>query len=190
MDSSDVVREKVKAFRSSYKRNPNKYETPPSIEYLVKSLEAVDEFDDKDDVFDLYGNLCMEYIKYKMFDKALHLFHDRTNVFKENPIAWISLAEHLIFFEKDYAEAKRISKIAVNVSKEKGQFIRHAYNNLARSARGVEDYKLLENTLSDIMKIHTLPGRGDIGFETDFLSDLPKGVVDEKLLSNYYELAK
>lgn len=192
MLDSEKIREKIKNLRAEYKLDKDKYSYPPSLEYLENLLKDVKESENEDvnNIFDLYGTLSMEYVRYKMNDKALKILKDRIDAYRDNPLSWIALAEHLIFFEENYQEAKKVSEMAIQVAKEKGKFIRHAYNNLARSSRKLADYSLLENTIKEIMKIRTLPGRGDIGYEVDFLEDLPLGVLDKNLVNEYMKLAK
>lgn len=188
MNSSETLRKEVKRLRIAYQENPGRYVKPPSIEYLEDLLKTTGACEDDYDVFDLYGSLCMEYIKYKMYANALEILETRAKRYKDNPISWISLAEHLNFFEKNYSEAKRISLIAIQVAKQNGKFLRYAYNNLARAARNLGDYELLESSISEIIKIRTLPGRGDIDYEEDFITDLPDGVIDKELLAEYWAL--
>ncbi len=162
-------------------------ELPASIGYLLGLIESTA---DEETRFELYGLLSNEYARLGMRAEATMAMENCAREFSQDPVSWIALAEHLIFIDNNYAAAKEVVQTAISKAKESGHFLRHAYNNLARVARNLEDYKLLEETLVTLTRIKTMPGRGDVAFEKDFLEGLPKGVVEPSILRKYLKNCK
>ena len=184
MVNSAQIREKLTELRADAVQNAG---TPKTIIYLQSLILTTD---DKDDRFDLAGLLCMEFTRYNMHSDATRTLENLAREFSDDPVAWIGLAEHLIFGEEDYDRALTVSRIAIECARNAGRFVRDAYQNLARAARGIGDYDLLEDTLVSLLRIRTLSRRGDVVPEDDFIKDLPEGAIDPKVLNRYSKLVK
>ncbi|MFK8067413.1 MAG: hypothetical protein AB8D52_04135 [Gammaproteobacteria bacterium] len=158
MSSKDSINNELKSLRKEFdlEKKTDISLTPLSIKYLEEKLSNTDDQYEKVEFFRL---LSMEYVRYGLNGKATEVYMLRCELFPEDPLSWIALAEHNIWYEENYIDAKVAAEIAIKKANANGKFIRHAYNNLARAAKGQKDYDLLEKTLKKLLTIQNKWGQ-------------------------------
>lgn len=157
---------------------------PQSVTFLEDIISSTEDARDR---FDLVELLYAELTRYGLRLEALQVLSRRAEENRNDPLCWISLAEHHAL-TCDYVAAKVAGFEAVESAKRAGRFLRHAYATLARVARKSEDYELLEDAIRSIVKLRTYPTRADVSLEDDFLNELPEGAIDAELLAAYRRL--
>jgi hypothetical protein len=173
------LRSKLKTLRSEY-TGTHHNEVPLSIKFL-EDLASTDKIDEK---IELLNYLSMEYARYGMKDKQEEIIRQITILSPDNPVSWVGLAEYLINESKSLDEALLAAKKAVTIASEKGVLIRYAHNAQARVAKKICDYPLLEKTIEFLLSYKPMNNQ-DIGYENDFLLDLPDGAVNKDLIKKY-----
>ena len=188
IDNLLTIREKLRKLRKTYKPKGNiKQESPPGINFLTSLIE---EADNKGDIVALSTMLDSEYSFYGMQDEVEKLRWKLAEFEPDEPMPWITLATFYYSEKNDLEQAKTIINKAIKLAKQKKRFTRHAYNTCARIARRLNDFKLLEETLVNLINYDSNPNNVDIAFERDFLVGLPNGIIDEKVLKDYQSLVE
>ena len=103
----------------------------------------------------------------------------------DEPLAWTSLTEFLIFTKEDLDEAEEIAQQALLCAEKTGEYVRLCYNNFARIARKRENYKKLEECLRFLIDYQPQAGKRDIQYEQDFLVGIDEAKIDSGLLQKY-----
>lgn len=177
-----ALKRRLESLRAEYKQSRLEDQIPPSIE-LLRMLRS--EATNDSEFIVLTTLLESECSRFGLFEERESLARQMTELFPEKPMPWIVLAEFLLHAKEDAAEARQVVEIAVEKATDKAQYVRHAYNTRARVARRLGDFPLLEDTLKKLSTYKPRPGSRDIGYETDFLVDLPPGSVSEEVLRRY-----
>lgn len=105
----------------------------------------------------------------------------------DDPIPLIKLAEQKLYFERQPEVAMRIIDQAVEVAYGSGNFRRNALGVKARIALAMEDFKVVEGVLIQIMQLGFEYGNIDVGFRRDFFDRLPPGSIDPEVARQYDE---
>ena len=111
-----------------------------------------------------------------------------TRLCPDEPLAWTSLTEFMIFTKGDLDEAERAAQQALIRAKKTGEYIRLCHNNFARIARKREDYKTLEECLRFLIDYQPQNGKRDIQYEKDFLAGIDETKIEAGLLVKYNDL--
>lgn len=137
------------------------------------------------DVAIINSFLSSAYQDNLMLEKAEDAYRFEVKLTPDEPIAWSMLVEFLIFVKEDYKEAKIAGEIALEKARSAGRYVRLMLINLARIARKSKDYLELKNLIEAILDYEPIPGGRDVGFEADFIVDLPPGTIESELLKKY-----
>jgi tetratricopeptide (TPR) repeat protein len=156
----------------------------PSIKYL-QDLLATATLNEKSLLLNF---LAMEYARYGMWEKEEGVVRQLTVLFPNNPASWVGLAEHLVVANKSLDEAVVAAQKAIEVANEQNALVRYSLNAQARVARKICDYSLLEETIKKL--IIYKPNNQDIGYERDFLINLPEGAINQNLLDEYERVTR
>jgi len=183
IDKNDLMslKRKLAKLRAEYRAGQDN-EDPPSIKFL-RSLRT-ESLEDSEFIV-LTTLLESECSRFGLLDECESLKRQMVARFPDDPVPWIGLAGFLLHFRNDPEEARTIVEMAIEKAEKKGHFLRHAYNTRARIARQLGDYSLLEDTLEKLITYRPGPNSQDIGYERDFLVDLPPGVVLQAILDDY-----
>lgn len=175
------LQSKLKALRSEYTgKHPN--DVPLSIKFL-EDLASTDKIK-IDEKIELLDCLSMEYARYGKREKQEEVIRQITILSPDNPVSWVGLAEYLINDNKSLEEALLAAQKAVTIATEKGVLVRFAHNTQARVAKKICDYPLLEKTIEFLLS-YKPKNNQDIGYEDDFLLDLPDDAVNKDLIKKY-----
>ena len=107
----------------------------------------------------------------------------------EEPLAWTTLTEFLIFTKQSLQEAEEAAQNALKCAEKTGEYVRLCYNNFARIARRKNDYKRLEECLRFLVNYTPPSGKRDIAYEADFLVGIDDTKIDQRLLKQYEAIA-
>jgi hypothetical protein len=103
----------------------------------------------------------------------------------DEPLGWISLAEHKAHAEGNRAAAAPFIDRAVEVAMRTGNFRRQALATRARLALERADHAAVEDAMRRIMQLTITRGHTDIGVERDILDRLPPGAIAADVAQAY-----
>ena len=157
---------------------------PAGVQFLRDLLK--DTVCDEDYIA-ISGLLLVECAVFEMHDAEEILLRERIKRFPNKPVPLIALSDFLVR-QNDLEQARQVAEMATAIALADGNFIRDAYNSLARVAVKSSNYDLLEDTLLKLIEYRPGPGSQNVRYETDFLSELPADAVDSEILNAYLEI--
>lgn len=184
-------KEKFKALWDHLQELRAKHKSAPAADVpegikLLHSMRA--EASDESDFIALTTLLESECSWYGLKGEQELLTREMTEAFPEEPMPWISLAGYILHEKQDPKGAKTIIETALQKARNSGHFVRHTYNTRARIARRLRDYALLEDTLRELIAYVPNPWSQDVGYEDDFITDLPAGAISREVLERYRQI--
>jgi hypothetical protein len=103
----------------------------------------------------------------------------------DEPLPLISLANQKLCDEGKPQAALPIIDRAIEVAMRAGLFRRQALATKARIALALDDYRIVEDMMRQIMALTFTPGNQDIGVERDILDRLPPDGIDAEVARAY-----
>jgi len=134
--------------------------------------------------------LGVHYTLSDMHEEEGDLRRFVTRLCPDEPLAWTSLTEFLIFTKENLDEAEEAAQNALKCAEKAGEYVRLCYNNFARIARRQNDYRRLEECLVFLIDYQPSKGKRDINYERDFLIGIDESKIDSALVKKYNLLAK
>ena len=160
---------------------------PETVELLRDMLN--DEHNEKR-IIVIMSLLSNECRLHNLIIEEEGVHRDMVRRFPDAPMPLISLAEFLLYMKNDFDDAIKVARSGIRIARKKGDFVRHAYNTLARIARKTENYQLLEETVDNLIDYKPNPGSQDVAYEYDFLVDLPKSAINSEKMERYRNLPR
>jgi tetratricopeptide (TPR) repeat protein len=128
--------------------------------------------------------LKLELIRCERYDEAIDLIKQRIVKDPNDVQSRISLASAYLYYKENAVTALKYAEIAYNFSKKQNLLRRHALSVLARTAKALGRYSLLEKCIREIMV--TAPSEPfDAGIEADFVEGLPAAALSKELLEKF-----
>jgi hypothetical protein len=134
--------------------------------------------------------LAREYKKRGDYAAATAIHLDIFDADPSEPMPLIALAGQKFYDEDRPEEAMRVITQAVDVSHRSGSFRRLALGMQARIALRLQDYRVVEVVLKQIMDMKLMRRNADIGVERDFLDALPPDSIDPAVAQQYDEYCR
>jgi hypothetical protein len=131
-----------------------------------------------------------EYMIRRDFAAIAAAYQDAFNADPSEPMPLISLAGHKLYRDEEPEEAMQIIGRAVDVALRSGTFRRLALGVKARIALRLQDYRIVEDVLRQIMDLQFTRGNADVGVERDFLDRVPPGRIDPEVARRYDEYCR
>lgn len=124
--------------------------------------------------------------KYKhKFDQAERAIRECIALEPNEPYHWIRLAEYFHIYAGDLEQATKAIDTAIKSAAREGAFVRQAHGTRIRIALETKDYAGIEQSLTALLEYIPPTGSPDVAMESDFLSGIPAGSVDPKLVERY-----
>jgi uncharacterized protein HemY len=124
------------------------------------------------------------------YEESERYYLDLARQFPYDPIPVICLAEQKLHYEGELDEALAMSRHAVHIAFQTGNFRRQALGVQARIAQKLKDYPLVEQSLQSIMSLEIGTDQMDCTIERDFFDSLPVGAINDSLAQRYDRFAQ
>jgi hypothetical protein len=164
--------------------------TSVGIEAIQILKERIDSEPDAAKRRELKVILAQEYNHEEDFAACEAIYLQLFETKPDDPIPLIKLAEQKLYFEKEYEAAMRIIDRAVAAACASGNCRRNTLGVKARIALAMENFKIVEGVLTQIMQLGFEYGNIDVGFHRDFLDRLPPGSIDPEVARQYDEFCR
>jgi tetratricopeptide (TPR) repeat protein len=161
--------------------------TSAGLELVYALKERIDSEPDAANRRELNLILAQEYRQEEDYAACEAIYLQLFETKPDDPVPLIKLAEQKLYFERQPEAAMRIIDQAVEVAYGSGNFRRNALGVKARIALAMEDFKVVEGVLTQIMQLGFEFGKIDVGFMRDFFDRLPPGSIDPELARQYDE---
>lgn len=119
--------------------------------------------------------------------EALRFLLHETEIEPNEPFHWLCLAEHFHYYDIDLQRSINYIAIAISKARVDGKFLYQALGIQARLSIETENWKLLEKTLQELATYEHRCGDVDVFPETDFLQNIPAGVISRNVIFGYEE---
>jgi hypothetical protein len=157
---------------------------------------AISRAQTEDEISFVHGSLCSELIRELSEDESATTDRERisraeeairtwTSAAPQDPYPWISLADLYAYYKGDFARAKTAIDSAIDRANEVKGFYRQAHGTRIRIALKLGDLRAVEASLKALVDWKPATGAPDVGLETDFLSRIPAGAIDKRVLDLY-----
>ncbi len=155
---------------------------PKSIAFLKNALRGLS---DEDDYVAVATILQSEFSHYGMLEEQRDLYDELIHRYPRDPMPRISLASFLLLEARQPVEAESVIQDGIAIAVAAGRFVRHAYNTQARILKALGKYGELEEALTRLIEVPSTRSIPDVGFEEDFVLELPEGSVSADIVSRY-----
>ena len=150
----------------------------------------------EDEISFVHGLLCTETIRDLSEDESSVNNREKIRHAEEtirawipaapnDPYPWICLADLYAYYEGDLARAKTAIDAAVDRANAIHGFFRQAHGTRIRIALRMGDLRAVEASLIALTDWKPSTGAPDVSLETDFLSKIPPGAIDKRVLDLY-----
>lgn len=157
---------------------------------------AISRAQTEDEISFIHGLLCSELIRdlsedesakknRKKIGRAEEAIHTWISASPRDPYPWISLADLYAYYEGDLTRAKTAIDAAIDRANEVQGFFRQAHGTRIRIALKLGDLRTVEASLMALIDWKPATGAPDVSLETDFLSKIPPGAIDKRVLDLY-----
>jgi tetratricopeptide (TPR) repeat protein len=170
-----------------YGRYEDVERTSVGIEAIHALEERIDSEPDTAKRRELQFLLAQEYRHEEDYAACEAIYLQLFGTEPDDPIPLIKLAEQKLYFERQPEAAMHIIDQAIEVAYRSGNFRRNALGVKARIGLAMEDFKVVERVLRQIMQLGFEYGNIDVGFRRDFLDRLPPGSIDPEVARQYDE---
>lgn len=158
-------------------------EVPSSVVFLNELLNRNEVSLEREEI---YSAIVMEYSRAGLVAQKINTLRTRVSEFKNEFMFVVSLADTLSYEESHHEEAKTLIEESLAKANEKNEFVRLVLGVRARIARRLKNQELYSQTLSELIADYKSNHRElDIGFEDDFIKELPAGFCSEQKLNEY-----
>jgi tetratricopeptide (TPR) repeat protein len=161
--------------------------TSVGIEAIHVLQERIDSEPDAGKRRALKFILAHEYLQEDDYAACEAIYLQLFETKPDDPVPLIKLAEQKFCFEKQPEAAMRIIERAIGAAYDSGNLRRNALGVKARIALAMDDFKVVEGVLTQIMQLGFEYGNTDVGFRRDFLDRLPPGSIDPEVARQYDE---
>lgn len=155
------------------------------VDLLKQQVNLVDA----DDQFDVGTLLARELVNLQRMKEAEGVHKQLVEFYPEYSKAWSDYGQFFVV-SGDLGRSAEMMDEAVRVATSYGEFVIMMLCERARVARYSRDWQALSSTVQSLIDYRRKPGSKDYIYECDFLSGLPKGVMDEVLCERYITLCK
>lgn len=149
---------------------------------LEEALAGTEDAEEK-----LYFLSCLasEHQLFGRYQAAEDVIKKQIEIAAERPEAWLQLAALYHGFLSNAPRALSTVNIAVEKAVQTGDFVRQAYAERIRIALTMQEFGIVENSLTALIGYRPKPGSIDVALESDFLQRIPSGAVSSELVERY-----
>jgi hypothetical protein len=182
--------------------NKNFIEKIKQYDFLSRPLYAADRFDDvekllinllqfakttdeKDFVFsELIGH-------FHIAKKLLHaktLLKERIELAPDRVSGWLGMAEHFHYHDVDLDRASESIEMALRNAIVQKELVRQVLGVRIRIALKQGRYEVVNQSLRELVNYQVPEGGLDVGFEKDFVPQIPVHLVEQVVLDRYVKM--
>ncbi|MBY0572857.1 MAG: hypothetical protein K2P84_04190 [Undibacterium sp.] len=182
--------------------NKNFIEKIKQYDLLSRPLYAADRFDDVEKLLSnllefaktndekdlVFSELVNHYHRAKKLLDAKTLLKERIELAPDRVSGWLGMAEHFHYHDVDLDRASENIEIALRNAIVQKELVRQVLGVRIRIALEQGKYEVVNQSLRELVDYQVPEAGLDVGFEKDFVSQIPVHLVDEAILNRYMKM--
>lgn len=138
----------------------------------------------------LRRHLASEYVQSGLYASSTEIHLADFEADPDDALPLHRVAFQKLEFEDEPQEAMQFANRALEVAVRTGNFQRYVLGTKARIALRLQDYRVMEDVLCQIMRTKLTHSNADLGIERDFFDSLPPGSIDPEVARQYDEFCR